>query len=183
MGQGSSRVRARRKITLLTEDRYGVEFLKRLIHSKLAGLIDVRSVSLNIQRIAGLCSLKFTRQLTLLASMSDKTIIIVDGNGQPNKVYESIYEKHVKQVEKRLRNVRIAMVVLDKEIEEWVCLSLNIKYGHKPSEALNEYLRRKHGARLRYEKYMLPDFTDKLDIQKLIKLSRSFRKFIHELKN
>ena len=73
------------------------------------------------------------------------------------------------------------MVVLDKEIEEWMCLSLNREYGHKPSEALNEYLRRKHGARLRYEKYMLPDFVEKLDTEKLLKASKSFKTFIRKL--
>ncbi|HDJ83691.1 MAG TPA: hypothetical protein ENG44_01680 [Desulfurococcaceae archaeon] len=65
------------------------------------------------------------------------------------------------------------------EIEEWICQSLCIKHGCKPSRDLDYYMQKKTGRR--YSKSMLPSFADQIDIEKLKKNNNSFHRLLSEL--
>lgn len=69
---------------------------------------------------------------------------------------------------------RIIIVLAEYEIEEWICISKDLKWKHsKPSEEL----KRKYG----YEKYKLPKYANELDFNKLKKNCKSFKAFLNAL--
>jgi len=67
----------------------------------------------------------------------------------------------------------IEVILFNYEIEEWICISLGLKWHSKPSAELKQ--------KLKYEKSDLPSYVDKLDFKKLVNKSKSFIKFIEAL--
>jgi hypothetical protein len=68
----------------------------------------------------------------------------------------------------------VKIILADFEIEEWICISKNIKLKHlKPSDELkNQY---------GYEKWNLSKYATELDFDKLVKNCKSFIAFIDAL--
>lgn len=68
----------------------------------------------------------------------------------------------------------VEIILAEYEIEEWICISKNLKWGHsKPSEELKN--------QFRYKKSSLPRYASELDFDKLIKKSKSFISFLKAL--
>jgi len=168
MGRTSS------KIVVFTEDSYGRFFIKRLVYGKLNLEKEIR-----VQRLAGVCYTKSTRQLIAASSDCSKIVILVDGDGEPENV-ERLMERHIRKALEKVHSLSIHLIVVNTEIEEWVCEGLGIRYGQKPSEDLNRYLQKNFGYT--YRKSMLPDFADKIDPTKLSK-SKSFARFMKALED
>lgn len=68
----------------------------------------------------------------------------------------------------------IEIIQNDYEIEEWICISMNLKWAHlKPSEELKN--------KCGYIKSGLPKYAERLDLDKLKRNSDSFRLFLKAL--
>jgi len=168
MGKTSS------KIVIFTEDSYGKFFIKRLVYGKLNLKKEIR-----VQRLAGVCYTKSTRQIIAASSDCNKIVILVDGDDEPEKVRSSM-EGHIRKAQEKVYCLNIYLIVVDTEIEEWVCEGLGICYGRKPSEDLNRYLQQNFGYM--YRKSMLPDFASKVDPTKLSE-NKSFVRFMKALED
>ena len=101
-------------------------------------------------------------------SSVDRIIILMDADGRPLADKEEKIKEYI--AKKDLDRVRI--VLLDSEIEEWICYSLGIKTNGKPSDALAE----KNG----YQKRDLLKYASKIDCTKL-KDCQSFNRLISAL--
>jgi hypothetical protein len=159
---------------ILTEDYYGPDFFKDLI-SRLRdmGLIRV-SQRVKIDWFPGKCNPKITRILKAKTDMLSKVIIVADAEGECIADARNRIDQHIPS---NLRNIT-RYVVFPYCIEEWICEGLGIrrsKHTH-PVVCLNDYLRRTRGED--YEKYMLPDFVDKIDINVLKNNNQEFKNFL-----
>lgn len=154
------------RIYIFCEDYHGVEFFKKLIQKLKKEKCLQRGLNFNIRRLVGMCNPKIERLLKA-ASYSDKIILIVDADGRPINEIRSSLDQHIPQ-DVRHKTFKL---IFPTEVEEWICISMNLRYrGNKPSEYL------KH-SNIRYEKYMLPSYADKLDISRL-KNDPTFSKFL-----
>jgi len=108
-----------------------------------------------------------------------KIVIIVDGDGREVKHIQQAVLEHLEESGQSV----IRVVVLDYEIEEWVCDSLGVKYGQyrMPKEELRHYLRSKKGKE--YRPRDLPKYADLVDPKKLKEINRSFRELVGMIYN
>jgi hypothetical protein len=112
---------------------------------------------------------------TSLSFRLDKIVRIKDAHGkQLNKVREQVERFEFRELDEYLRKI-LRIVLLDYEVEEWICISKGIRFSDKPSEELRR--------RENYEKYKLPNYADELDIRKLREGSRSFREFVEAVED
>jgi hypothetical protein len=155
-------------IKIISEDDYGGAFLKKVIaqlkNKKMVGNITVKAS----KPMRPLCNIKLDRILKAFDNSSDKIIIILDSDGPENlKSRYANVERHVPDDLK----TPVEIILTDYEIEEWICISKNLKWTHsKPSEALKN----KDG----YIKSRLPKYADELDFDKLGKNCKSFKAFL-----
>jgi len=169
---------ALRKIIIFTEDRYGCEFLRKLIQR----LVDKSIISdIKVEkcgRLAGKCNPKTTRQLKASCELIeyDKLLIISDGENMDMQNVEKQIRIHIP--EGTCRN--IALVIIDSMIEEWICQGLCINYGSNPVKDLSDWVREHKNRRRGYKKYMLPSFAEIIDLNKLMG-NRSFQRFLQAL--
>ena len=100
----------------------------------------------------------------------DKIIIIADADGRNA-------EKKKRDILRFVKNedlVHVQVVLLNYEIEEWICYSESISFGNqKPSDVL------KH--RKNYTKNQLPKYAERLDCKKL-QSCNSFKRLAASLK-
>ncbi|MEX0569611.1 MAG: hypothetical protein Q6363_010740 [Candidatus Njordarchaeota archaeon] len=121
------------------------------------------------------CNTKLFRIINAsLASLSEKIrniIIVADAEGRDIDLSIKQIEIHVPETAKK----RVHYIIFDYCIEEWICTGLGIKIRENPIEELKTYLRQK--KRLRYEKYMLTEFVDEINLSLLMN-NKKFREFI-----
>ncbi|RLE77172.1 MAG: hypothetical protein DRJ52_11495 [Thermoprotei archaeon] len=55
-------------------------------------------------------------------------MILVDGDGEQENV-ERFMERHIRKAQEKVRSLSIYLIVINTEIEEWVCEGLGISYG------------------------------------------------------
>ena len=158
-----------RNILIFTEDSFGVDFINKVIlNMKQVGLVN-NSFHFKCLHLKALCNKKIDRQIraTQLKKVYDRIIIVIDGDFNPNQKYVEMRS----HVEKKFQEIT-KIVVIETEIEEWICKSLKIKFNQeKPSSVLNK--------EFCYEKYKLPKYNNKLDYSILTKDSTSFIKFLN----
>ncbi len=173
-----------REIYLFVEDSYGVVFFKKLIENinnlnilKKPIKISKRNGITTPQSIGGyLCNPKIERDILAASNFTtcEKIIIVIDGDKNQNKINEN-KDKIKKHIPKNI-NKPCKEIIIDYEIEEWICMCNNIKWGNdKPSDILK--------SKLKYKKSQLPNYGNKLDIIYLYNNSNSFKQFIYELDN
>jgi hypothetical protein len=144
------------KRVILCEDKYGGPFLRDLTNRlKNTGLIS-RNVGVDTAKFYGACNVKLERQL--LAMSQTKTcrfIILVDADGRDKTSVRARVAQHIP------RNLTgtTHTIVLDYEIEDWICAGLGIRFNCKTAVLLKR--------RFGYEKYNLKSYVPKLDIQAL----------------
>lgn len=118
------------------------------------------------------CNSRLNEILTMFDKNSDRIIIVLDADGPQN--YKFRYERANSHVPNGMKP-RVKIVLAEYEIEEWICISKDLKWGHsKPSDELKI----KYG----YEKYELPKYASELDFDKLQRESKSFQSFLAALK-
>ncbi len=160
-------------IKIISEDDYGGAFLKNVIaqlkDKKLVGKITVKGS----KPMRPLCNIKLDRILRALDNTCDKILVILDSDEPQNREFRRTnVERHVPT--NMITPVEI--ILTDYEIEEWICISKNLKWGHsKPSEELKN--------QFRYKKSILPRYASELDFDKLIKKSKSFIDFLNALQS
>lgn len=70
-------------------------------------------------------------------------------------------------------------IILDYELEEWICYSFGIQLGvDKPFKALSDRCKEKRGSKEGYKKWQLPRFVENLDINALRRNCHSFEDFV-----
>ena len=149
----------------IVEDKFGPSFIKQVFRKKseegmfYGRISDARRSSI---------SNKMTRMISAAISSVDRIIILMDADGGPLADKEEKIKEYV--AKKDLDHVRI--VLLDNEIEEWICYSLEIKINSKPSDVLAG----KNG----YQKRDLLKYASKIDCAKL-KDCQSFNRLISAL--
>ena len=158
-------------VKIISEDTYGKEFFKKLIF-KLNEIELVENIIVQKpETLPALCNYKLDRILKAIDTSCDKIIIIQDADGPQNKV------DRYKRIKNHVPDDLITPVEIiqnDYEIEEWICVSMDLKWGElKPSKEL------KH--KCGYIKSGLPKYAERLDFDKLIKNSDSFRLFLKAL--
>ena len=161
-------------VAVFTEDSYGAEFVRRLLERPgLSGRAGY------CRRLAGVCSSKSVRQLKAAALDYEKVVVLVDGDWDPENVRKRMNE-HLENLRGELGS-KVRVIVVESEIEEWVCESLGLRYrGLKPSQVLSDHLRRE--KRCEYEKYMLPSLAGYVNPEKLASNS-SFNSFIRSIRD
>ncbi len=158
-------------IKIISEDDYGGAFLKNVI-VLLKNKNIVKNVNVKATKpMRPLCNLKLDRILKAFDTSCDKIIIILDSDGPLN--YESRYANVNRHVPDDLKTP-VEIILTDYEIEEWICISKNLKWKHsKPSEVLKN----KDG----YVKSSLPKYAAELDFDVLSNKCKSFKAFLAAL--
>jgi len=156
------------KILIFSEDQYGPKFFQKLLQRlRREGFIPTEMNVTTGPRIRN-CYAKTQRAIKAALGDFDRVILVIDGDGNPEQARRQI-QAHLPADEEP----RIGVVVTQYEIEEWICYSDGIRFGsEKPSQVLHK----KHA----YEKFKLPQYADKLDLQRLRDMSESFRYFLKE---
>ena len=111
---------------------------------------------------------KLSRIVQIAIDVADRVIILMNANGDS-------LDKKTEEIKRYLPMInlnRVHIVLLDYEIEEWICYSQEIPINGKPSEILY--------SRIKYRKERLPSYASKLDCEKL-KTCPSFRRLIDAL--
>lgn len=141
------------KFRLVVEDIYGPAFITRFFKKKFnEGLLFGK-----LEGVAS-CSIdnKLRRKVNASFTDADRVIVLMDADGQPHSKKTEIIKQYLGH--KHLDRVRI--VLLDHEIEEWICYSEGIPIrGEKPSKILKHHQN--------YQKRHLPGYAEKLDCKKL----------------
>ncbi|MDP2846278.1 MAG: hypothetical protein Q8N79_09465 [Candidatus Methanoperedens sp.] len=158
-------------IKIISEDDYGGAFLKNVIlhlkNKKLVGNIFVKGS----KPMHPLCNFKLDRILRSFDGSCDKIIIMLDSDGPKN-----LEKRRVNAMRHKPDDLEtpVEIILTDYEIEEWICISKNLKWKHsKPSDELKI----KEG----YIKSSLPKYAAELDFDKLQRNCRSFRDFLNAL--
>ena len=158
-------------IKIISEDDYGGAFLKNVIlqlkNKKLVGNISVKGS----KPMRPLCNFKLDRILRSFDGSCDKIIIMLDSDGP-----ENLEKRRVNIMRHKPDDLEtpVEIILTDYEIEEWVCISKNLKWkDSKPSDELkNQY---------GYIKSSLPKYATELDFDKLQRNCRSFKAFLNAL--
>lgn len=154
---------------VLCEDKYGGQFLRDLANRLKNSHEISHDMRVDTAKFYGACNVKLERQLIAMSRVRTcRFIILVDADGRSKAILRSRVLQHVPS--NLASNTHI--VVLDYEIEDWICISLGIRLNSKPSVLLKR--------RFAYEKHMLKSYVPKLDFQRLRKCG-SFCDFVNSL--
>ena len=153
------------RVTVFCEDSYGPRFLRNLVAwLKSIGLID-NSVGLDCLMFYHPCNPKLENQLLAKSGLSSRFVVLVDTDGHPKLEVENRVRQHIPQ---SFRDIT-RLVIFDYEIEDWICVGLGIQITGKTYEIMKK--------EFYYEKFRLPSYATKLDINKL-KTCKSFMDFL-----
>lgn len=157
---------------IFCEDKYGRGFFKELLNELKSQRLISTHLAMNVEKFYGPCNPKLERQLKLNAFQKncDFFIVVVDADGRS---LEEVREEVAQHVPRDLKEIT-CLVILDYEIEDWLCFSLGIRVFEKPSRILRH--------KLGYEKYRLKSYVSKLDMPKLLNCS-SFGDFVNCLRS
>ncbi len=156
------------KLCFLVEDCFGQVFFPRFFHKKNSeGVLGGR-----LERVIR-CPIgsKMGRMISANVGKVDRAIVIADADGESLEEKMKKVLKHVKDEDKEF----VKVVLLDHEIEEWICHSEGIRFGdQKPSDALRHHKN--------YTKNQLPRYAERLDCEKLQGYA-SFKRLVASLKS
>lgn len=165
---------AKYSMLILTEDFYGKDFFKELVERlKREGYIKSEH-RIEYEWLPGKCNPKVTRKILPKVRYLDRVIVVIDAEGENRIEVRRFVERHIPYNLKE----KTKYIVFNYCIEEWICKSLGIKLSQNPVESLKDYLRKAKGANYDYEKSMLPDFVEKIDIGKLVN-DQLFKEFLN----
>lgn len=152
------------KIKIFCEDRKGKDFFLKLAN-RLKEQNLIGNVQIKVRYIGGSISTKLTRSIKAsLISNQIKFIIVYDAHGRP---IEDVREEVRSFIPSEIVN-KTCIVILRYEIEEWICYNEDIR-----TQTPYKTLKQSTG----YEKYRLPEWADRLNIDKLSKCP-SFSEFL-----
>lgn len=137
-------------LVFIVEDSFGREFFTRFFKKKSGEGIFAGRLETVIRCPPGP---KLDRIIKIHEGEATRIIVMADADGQNVREKEEYILGFIK------RRDHVCVVILDHEIEEWICHSRGIKFDGKPSDEL------KH--RIKYKKRHLPNYADKIDCKKL----------------
>lgn len=154
------------RFVFLVEDCFGPNFFKKFFSKKAEENIFSGQFQGSYSYPLGA---KMGRIIGANLGDADRVIVIADADGQdPEEKKQRIH----KYVGSRHAN-RVRIVMLDYEIEEWICYSQGLKFGDQKPSAV---LKHKKG----YQKRQLPTYAERLDCDKLQDCG-SFRRLLSAL--
>lgn len=157
------------RIRAIIDDTYGPPFFKELVKRMNINRLYFDPITNTAQ-----CNFKMNKMIktSITVAKFDKVIVISDGEGNKDNKIHSI-RGHIPTG----FNKYIRLVIFDIEVEEWICLSKDIKCcGRKPSDALKAWTSDRYGVRNKYEKSDLSRYASQIDFNKL-KNVKSFMDF------
>lgn len=158
-------------IKIISEDDYGGEFLRNVI-KQLNDKKLIRKIKVTGSKpMRPLCNMKLDRILKVFDNSCDRIIIILDSDAPQNREYR--YANIKRHVPKGMKTP-VEIILADYEIEEWICISKNLKWHSKPSDELK--------SKFGYSKSSLPRYASELDFDKLKKKCNSYISFLNALK-
>jgi len=166
---------------ILIEDEQGVLFFRELVHRLKNSNFIPSNLKIDVDAViqGGPCNFKQTRVIKTTVNSFNKVILIFDADG-PDKI--DLKRNQMKIHIPKDKSQLIDMIILDYEIEEWICKSLDISIGDKPSIELDKYLKKISKGRKSYHKSDLHSFSKVIDFDKLQKNPNySFKIFINSL--
>ncbi len=151
---------------IFCEDKYGEPFLRALTNKlKSIGVIP-SSIGFDAVKFYGACNSKLEAQLLLKSGASIRNfVILVDSDGHDKTLLLQRVKQHVPKALAEFAHI----IVFDYEIEDWLCSGLGIMCNGRTARILQK--------QFGYEKYQLPSYVSKLDIDKL-KTCPSFQEFL-----
>lgn len=155
------------KISIFTEDGYGPAFIKQLIPLLKANDLIPRETIITDSRKYPLCNPKLGNMVKASLEVAERSVVLTDANGGD---LDSVMTRTLNHVKKEDRS-NVSIVVLDYEIEEWICSSKSYRLNAATPTYVLE-------TREMYEKYRLPDYARQLDLAKLSRDCGSFRRFL-----
>ncbi len=170
------------KIAIFVEDKYGPGFIRKVIDRLIEdGKIKNRRFKYhrNSPALIKKCNESKFRKVKSVIREVDRVLIIIDKENTYNYDENKDIWRHLSGLKNEDKS-KIVVIPMEPEIEEWICISLGIdfdKTGYNARDKPNEVLKRKLG----YKKERLKDFADKLDFDKLLAESESFRMFYKSL--
>lgn len=137
----------------MIEDSYGPIFIQNLVttlktQSYISNNLEIKSVRYTLYKL----------KTILHASIEnyDRIIILIDCDGDCNSGNSFFVIKEIH----KFHSPKIIQICFDSEIEDWLCVSLNLQNNNmKSSLALKIHYN--------YEKYMLPKYVNKLNFDTL----------------
>ena len=161
-------IRTLMRFRMVVEDSFGPDFITRLFKKKVnEGLLVGRLVGVTPCLIGN----KLRRKVNAAFLDVERVIILMDADGQPldqqtKKIKQYLDDRHLDC---------ISIILLDYEIEEWICYSQGIPIkNEKPSKILK--------IRQNYQKNHLPKFAERIDCKKLASCP-SFRRLAYALES
>ncbi|MCZ7372765.1 MAG: hypothetical protein O8C60_03770 [Candidatus Methanoperedens sp.] len=124
------------KIKLIVEDFYGGPFFIDVIQRlKEANLVNKNLIIPKPKHLPADCNQKLDEILEFIDNKVDRIIIVLDADGPRN--FKDRYERANSHIPKGMKTP-VKIVLAEYEIEEWICISKNLKWKQsKPSEELN----------------------------------------------
>lgn len=154
------------RFVFLVEDSFGRIFFKKFFAKKAEENIFSGQLKRSYNYPPGS---KMGRIISANSDNADRIIVIADADGKNREEMERRIYRHVGSEHAN----RVRVVMLDYEIEEWICYSQGIKFDdQKPSDVLSH----KKG----YQKKQLPAYAERLDCKKLQDCG-SFRRLLSAL--
>lgn len=161
---------------IFSEDAHGPEFFKRLVERlKKENIVD-ESLYVKTKKFPGICYTKSERAIKAANIDFDKIVIVVDADGPSNR--EDVFKRVDVHIAKEIKS-KVNVIILDYELEEWICYSFGIQLGaDKPFKALSDKCKEKRGSKGGYKKWQLPRFVENLDFNALRRNCHSFEDFV-----
>jgi len=167
------------KVAICTEDTYGPGFLRGLISKmRREGYI---SKDLKVVKIALIKKCHNVRNKVLAVIREvDRVLILIDKENEYEYDEREHIWRHLKGLKESDRS-KVVVVATEPCIEEWICKSLGLNFdrtGLNVEQKPDRVLRRRYG----YKKRRLPKYVNKLDIDGLLRNSKSFKEFCAALR-
>lgn len=168
------------KIAIYIEDTYGPGFIRKVInHLIKEGYIKNRRFKYRKETPALIEKCHNVRKVKPVIREVDRILIIIDKENTYNYDEDKEIWGHLGRLKDEDRS-KIVVIATEPEIEEWICISLGMEFdrtGYNTNNKPSKVLKREED----YKKEKLEDFADKLDFNKLLAESESFKLFYESL--
>ena len=171
------------KIAVFMEDKFGPGFIKKVINR----LISEDYISRNIEFARSYTSalikkcnyVSVGRKVKSVIRDVDRVVLVIDKENSYTYDENKEIWKHLKDLKEEDRR-KVHVVATEPEIEEWICISLDMDFdrtGYDKDRKPSKILERKED----YKKSKLDKYAERLDFEKLLNSSESFKKFHNSL--
>ena len=167
------------KIAVFTEDKYCPRFIRKVVNRLISEGYIIGNIEFARSHTSALIrkcnNVSVSRKVKAVIRDVDRIIIVIDKENTYDYDENREIWRHLKDLkEEDIQKVHV--IATEPEIEEWICVSLGIDFdrtGYDTNRKPNKILERKED----YKKSKLDKYAEKLDFEKLLNSSESFKKF------